>query len=75
MDEEIKTENMRLTMRKVSPRCITTHALKHKCSAQISKCLVKVLTSRVLIHCFDLVAFRSVEFTLERGTKQNYEVV
>lgn len=36
-------------------------------STHIYESLIKVLAPRVSIHCFDLLAFPSVEFTLEKG--------
>ena len=48
-------------------------ALKHECSTQIYEYLIQVFAPGVLMHCFDLIAFHSVEFTLEKGTKWNYE--
>lgn len=44
-------------------------ALKHECSTQIYEYLIQVFAPGVLMHCFDLIAFHSVEFTLEKGTK------
>lgn len=39
-------------------------ALKHEYSAQIDEYLLKVLTLRLLIDCFDLLVFLTVELYL-----------
>lgn len=75
MDEEIKTVKL---LAFGHNKCLATmyyyvKALRHECCTQIYEYLIKVLTPRVLMHCFDLIAFHSVEFTLERRTKWNYE--
>lgn len=36
-------------------------ALKYEYSVQIYEYLIKVLTPRLLIHCFDLIVFHTVE--------------